>query len=197
VNYIDLWGLEKNYSESLVDFVKQAEDFVPHLYDDKNPSNGPIQDISTVEGSPTIGYGHNTEAHNDTALYLGRTITEQEADTILRSDLNVANRSLNNPEYFTHIDNLSQQQFDALIDRYFHNGSGNIYSDPLVDLIADRLADNLPVVTDTNRSTIRDNFIGNATAGELNRRQNQAQLFLNGDYNGSPSDPSRGNLCGH
>jgi RHS repeat-associated protein len=184
VNYVDLWGLEKHYSESLVEFVKQAEGFSPILYDDGN-------------GNLTIGYGHNTSAQGDTETYRGATLTEGQADVLLRSDLDVANRSLNNPANVPNVDNLTQNQFDALVDRYFHEGSRNYYDqDPVENIVYDRLSNNLPVVVE-NRNNIIDAFLGNATGGELNRRQNQAQLFLNGDYNGYASDPARSNLCGN
>jgi RHS repeat-associated protein len=197
VNWVDLWGLEKHYSEDLVDFVKQAEGFSPYLYDDANPGGGAITDLSNVRGDPTIGYGHNTRANGDTDRYLGVTLTEAQADALLRSDLDVPNRSLNNPDNVPNVDNLTQNQFDALVDRFLHEGVRNYYDDdPVEDIVYDRLSNNLPVVTNENRNDIIDAFLENATGGELNRRQNQAQLFLNGDYNGYASDPTRSNLCG-
>jgi RHS repeat-associated protein len=186
VNWVDPWGLEQHYSEALVEFVKQAEGFAPELYLDDN-------------GNLTVGYGHNTSprANNDTERYRGVTLTEAQAEALLRSDLDIANRSLNNPQNVPNVDNLLQYQFDALVDRYFHEGSGAYYNrDPVEDIVFDRLSQNLPVVTDENRRNIIDAFLGNEMGGELNRRQNQAQLFLYGDYNGYASDPTRGNLCG-
>jgi len=64
-----------------------------------------------------------------------------------------------------------------------------------VDKVIDRLENNQPVVTHENWDEIKNAFLGNASGGELNRRENEAQLFLKGDYNGYASDPTRKNLC--
>jgi GH24 family phage-related lysozyme (muramidase) len=192
VNYVDLWGLEELYSESLVDFVKQAEGFSPTLYDDRRPQSGPITDLSTVVGTPTIGYGHTRTATE----YLGRTITEQEADTLLRNDLTYAAGVFTNPaNNYPSVSSLNQNELDALIDYAFHSGRTGMIS-TIGGAVRDLLTDNIPgIITDSNRNYFIESFTQNTTGGELNRRLNQAQLFLTGDYNGDPTDPGRFSIC--
>jgi lysozyme len=71
----------------------------------------------------TIGYGHTGPA-----LIAGMTISEADAEALLRADLAEAvtcvNRAVNVP--------ISQGQFDALVDFCFNAGRGNLLQSTLL-----------------------------------------------------------------
>lgn len=71
-------------------------------------------------GIPTIGYGHTQ------GVYMGQTITQQQADDLLRSDLFEAEQAVNN--YVLPNVDLTQNQFDALVSLVFNVGSYNIFT---------------------------------------------------------------------
>ena len=81
-----------NYSENVVNLIKQFEGFSASAYWDVNQW--------------TIGYG--------TTGYAGQTISEAEADLVLRDRLNTINQKIN---LFTATQNvnLNQYQHDALV----------------------------------------------------------------------------------
>ena len=66
-------------------------------------------------GKPTIGYGHTGPD-----VVFGKTITEADADKLLREDLHFAERGV---ETYTHVP-LTQGQFDALVSFAFNLGVG-------------------------------------------------------------------------
>jgi lysozyme len=76
-----------------------------------------------VAGVWTIGYGHvGPEAS------AGKTITEAEADTLLRSDLAEAVACVNRAVRVE----ITQQQFDALVDFCFNAGRGSFLGSTLL-----------------------------------------------------------------
>lgn len=79
-----------------------------------------------VAGIWTIGYGHTGPD-----VTPGQTITEPEAEALLRGDLAHAvtcvNRTVNVP--------IGQPQFDALVDFCFNVGRGNYLSSTLLRLV--------------------------------------------------------------
>jgi lysozyme len=74
----------------------------------------------------TIGYGHTGPD-----IHEGQTITEFEAEALLRADLSAAvacvNRAVTAP--------ITQPQFDALVDFCFNAGRGNFLGSTLLRLI--------------------------------------------------------------
>ena len=69
----------------------------------------------------TIGYGHTK------GVKQGQTITEQEAERLLKEDLRVFENCLNSVGLV-----LSQNQFDALVSFIFNVGAGNFRSSTLL-----------------------------------------------------------------
>ena len=70
----------------------------------------------------TIGYGHTT------CVEKGDTCTAQQADAWLADDIADAVRSVNS---LVMVD-LTQHQFDALVDFTFNLGAGNLHSSTLL-----------------------------------------------------------------
>jgi lysozyme len=76
-----------------------------------------------VAGNWTIGYGHMGPA-----LLAGMTITQADADALLKADIADAvacvNRAVTEP--------ITQNQFDALVDFCFNAGRGNFLQSTLL-----------------------------------------------------------------
>ena len=89
-----------NYSENVVNLIKQFEGFSASAYWDVNQW--------------TIGYG--------TTGYAGQTISEAEADLVLRDRLNTINTSINQFAASRNL-YLSQYQHDALVSFCFNCGT--------------------------------------------------------------------------
>lgn len=94
------------------------EEFVGFVYDDKRPKvhgHYPEWDGGPVRGTLTIGFGH-TDAAGAPKIAGGMKVTKEEADEILSHDLqpcvNAVNRTLRVE--------VTQHQFDALVDTYFN-----------------------------------------------------------------------------
>ena len=76
-----------------------------------------LQPYICPAGKPTIGYGHTGPD-----VVFGITITEADADKLLREDLHFAERGV---ETYTHVP-LTQGQFDALVSFAYNLGTGSI-----------------------------------------------------------------------
>lgn len=98
-----------NISQVGINLIKQFEGCILHAYKD-------------AVGVPTIGYGHTG------AVYMNQKITQEEAETLLRHDLDefedgVA-RLVKVP--------LNQNQFDALVSFSYNVGLGNLSKSTLL-----------------------------------------------------------------
>lgn len=69
----------------------------------------------------TIGYGHTH------GVKAGQSITEKQADSLLRGDLLTAENHVNGLKL-----NLTQGQYDALVDFAYNLGLGNLKSSTLL-----------------------------------------------------------------
>jgi lysozyme len=114
-------------------------------------------------GIPTIGYGHTKN------VQMGDTITQAEADALLRSDLaefeGYVNSLVKQP--------LTQNQFDALVSFTYNLGPGNLQRSTLLS----------KVNQDPKQDTIPPEFLkwnkadGRVFAGLTNRRKDEAALY--------------------
>ena len=151
-----------NYSENVVNLIKQFEGFSASAYWDVNQW--------------TIGYG--------TTGYAGQTISEAEADLVLRDRLNTINQKIN---LFTATQNvnLNQYQHDALVCFSFNCGTdwttqgGRCFNAVTRNASVDEFL--FAISLWANVSSTPD-------ANLLNRRLAEANLYLNGVY--SKSAPS-------
>ena len=77
------------------------------------------------KGVPTIGWGHTA------GVYPGQTITQEQADDFLMADVQNAVAHVNN---LVHIQ-LTQNEFDALVDFAFNCGCGAFASSTMLRLL--------------------------------------------------------------
>lgn len=148
-----------NYSENLVNLIKQFEGFSASAYWDVNQW--------------TIGYG--------TTGYAGQTISEAEADLVLRDRLNTINAKIND---FTAKNNLylNQYQHDALVSFSFNCNTDWMNQVGRFNSAVTRGAD---VNTFLFAISLWANVSGTPDANLINRRLAEANLYLNGVYSKS------------
>ena len=148
-----------NYSENLVNLIKQFEGFSASAYWDVNQW--------------TIGYG--------TTGYAGQTISEAEADLVLRDRLNTINAKIND---FTAKNNLylNQYQHDALVSFSFNCNTDWMNQVGRFNSAVTRGAD---VNTFLFAISLWANVSSTPDANLINRRLAEANLYLNGVYSKS------------
>ena len=119
-----------------------------------------------THGDPwTIGYGHTgAEVHQ------GMTITQDQAEEFLMQDVQKAVQTVNSKE---HTD-LTQNEFDALVDFVFNCGAGNFAGSTLLKNI--NAGDMEGAALEFQKWTHAD---GKVMAGLIKRRHAEAVLFLN------------------
>lgn len=116
-------------------------------------------------GVLTIGYGHTRTVRP------GQTITEREADELLRRDIAEAERAVN---LTADVRLLTQNQFDALVSLVFNIGSGNYEKSTLRAKVINNPAD--PAIrTEFGRWV---NAGGKQLAGLVKRRAAEADLYF-------------------
>jgi len=119
-----------------------------------------------TNGDPwTIGYGHTgAEVHQ------GMTITQEQAEEFLMQDVQKAVQTVNSK---VHTD-LTQNEFDALVDFVFNCGAGNFAGSTLLRKI--NAGDMEGAALEFEKWTHAD---GKVMAGLIKRRHAEAVLFLN------------------
>lgn len=125
-------------------------------------SNTAYQDSAGVW---TIGYGHTG------GVVKGQTISDDEVERLLAEDVAVAENAVNAQNL-----NLTQDQFDALVDFVFNIGAGNFQKSTLLKKLK----------ADPNDPTIYDEFLrwvyagGVKLLGLVRRRTDEANLYFTG-----------------
>ncbi len=116
----------------------------------------------------TIGYGHTA------GVKKGQTITKEQAEEYLRKDCEKFEKYVNNEAYVPLTEQLSQNQFDALVSFAYNCGQGN-----LKKLCAGRtLAEIAAALPKYNKAA------GKVLAGLTRRRAAEADLFNTPDVDG-------------
>lgn len=117
-------------------------------------------------GDPwTIGYGHTG---ND--VYEGLTITQEKAEELLMQDIQKAVNAVNSKV----TSNITQNEFDALVDFTFNCGAGNFASSTLLKKI------NAGDIEGASHEFEKwDMANGKHMAGLLRRRHAEVEEFLN------------------
>ena len=144
--------------------IESFEGLILQSYDDYNDHI--VSQGDTVHGTLTIGYGH-TDAAGPPSISLGQTITKEEADNILATDLAKVEREVSE---LVHV-SLNQNQFDALVSFHFNTGALGHSS-------------TLQLLNQSNYTEAADHLLlynkasGRVLAGLVRRRQAEKDLFL-------------------
>lgn len=113
-------------------------------------------------GVPTIGWGHTS------GVKLGMTCTQEQADQWLQQDVQSAVNAVNTMVKVQ----LTQQEFDALVDFTFNLGSGNLQHSTLLRLL--NTGDYSAAAAEFDKW---DRAGGQVMAGLLRRRQSEEDMF--------------------
>lgn len=120
-------------------------------------------------GIPTIGYG-STYYADGSRVKMGDKKTQQEVDKLLLDTLLTY-------ELFVDAntrDDITQSQFDALVDFSYNCGNGNLKSSTLLKKV--NLNPNDPTIKDEFMKWTRAN--GKVMNGLVNRRKEEVQLYF-------------------
>ncbi|MCK1501511.1 lysozyme [Bradyrhizobium sp. 188] len=111
------------------------EECVLYVYDDKVPKrriNGrlayPEWDGGAVHGTLTIGFGH-TDAAGGLKIRQGLRLTREQADELLSADIAPCERAVARALKVE----VTQHQFDAVVDTYFNCPSGALAAVKLIN----------------------------------------------------------------
>jgi lysozyme len=138
------------YSDAGLNLTKQFEGLNLNAYQDQ-------------VGVWTIGYGHTGPS-----VHGGLTITQEQADQLLLSDVAASATCVNHAV----TSKISQNQFDALVDFVFNLGCASLLSSTLLrDVNAGNLAGAAP------QFLLWDHAKGVVIPGLLRRRQAEKVLF--------------------
>lgn len=120
-----------------------------------------------TNGDPwTIGYGHTgAEVHK------GMTITQEQAEELLMQDVKKAAATVN-AKVTT---DITQEEFDALVDFVFNVGAGNFNASTLLKKV-----NSGDIQGAANEFLKWDMAAGKHMAGLLKRRHAEAEEFLSG-----------------
>lgn len=154
-------------------FIASYEGLFLSAYDDANEHVVPLN--GRVIGTLTIGYGHTSVA-GPPKVHVGQTITEAEADAILKADIATVEREVGH--YITAP--LSQQQFDALVSFQFNTGW---LAHPHCSLTTALNAGSYGVAAAD--FALYDRASGRVMAGLARRRKAEHDIFVSGNYVGN------------
>ena len=146
-------------SQNGIDFIKSHEGLRLTQYLDQ-------------AGLPTIGYGHLIKPNE--GFYLGKTITVEQAEELLRSDLRPAEITINSGIF----EPLTQWQFDALVSLVFNIGSGAFNSSTLKGRINNKFtkAEIEEAWKRWNKVTV--NGVLTVSNGLTKRRQDEVDMYF-------------------
>ena len=116
-------------------------------------------------GAPwTIGYGHTGPD-----VHPGLTITQQQAENLLARDIQTASDAVNRLVKYE----LTQEEFDALVDFTYNCGAGNLQASTLLKKI------NAGDMVGASKEFAKWNLAnGHVLQGLVKRRQEEMRLFL-------------------
>ncbi len=157
-------------SDNGIAHLKQFEGVILFAYDDFDPPSRrrQIKPGDVVKGTLTIGYGHTGPD-----VRPSQTITQQQAEELLRRDLSKFERGvarlINVP--------LKQNQFDALVSFAFNVGLGNFEKSTLLKKLN---AGNYDAVPGELSKWTKSK--GKVMTGLVNRRAAEAGLWAKGSF---------------
>jgi lysozyme len=136
-------------------FIERHEGFSAAIYPDS-------------AGYPTIGYGHLIKPGED----FSHGITRAQASLLLAQDTSIAADAVNDKVTI----NLTQFQFDALVDFTYNLGAGALKRSRLLKNLNSRIPVALKNFADWNRAA------GKVVPGLTRRRIEEFNLFSKGEY---------------
>lgn len=119
----------RNASDVFKEVLRQDEGVRYELYDDKT---GKVirnaQDFANKVGTATIGIGHAVFELSEATKYFGRTLSDVDVQKLFDADIAKHEEALNRvlDDYNELI--LTQEQYDALLNKTYQGGSGAIRS---------------------------------------------------------------------
>lgn len=122
-----------------------------------------LQSYLCPAGVPTIGYGSTN------GVTMGMTITEEEAESLLRVDLEKFEKQLNSLNL-----KINENQFSALVSFIYNLGFGSFLTSTL----------RRRIMTNPNEPSIRDEFNkwvrggGKVLPGLVKRRAAESELYF-------------------
>lgn len=143
-------------SQKGIDLIKEFEGFSAKMYKD-------------AVGLPTIGYGTLIDTKEENYLKT-KIITKQEAEQLLRKDVEIFESSVN--KMIT--SKINQNQYDAIVCFVYNLGANNFRKSTLLKKIN----------INPNDKTIRDEFMkwnkagGMILKGLTRRRKAEADLYF-------------------
>lgn len=146
-------------------FIEGWEGLFLQVYDDA--TERVVKPHELVIGTLTIGYGHTTAA-GPPRVYVGMTITKDQADAILASDLAAVETEV---AHLVRVP-LNQNQFDALVSFQFNTGW---LAHPHCSLLAALNAGSYALADED--FMLYDRANGKVLAGLDRRRAAEKQLF--------------------
>jgi lysozyme len=144
--------------------IESFEGLILTAYDDYNDHVVKLGDA--IHGTLTIGYGHTTAAGSP-SVFVGQTISKDEADQILEQDLAKVEKEVNSLVAVP----LTQDQFDALVSFQFNTGA--LGKSTLLKLLNNS---NYPGAA--NEFLKWTHASGRVLPGLIRRRQAERKLFL-------------------
>jgi lysozyme len=141
--------MDMTYSKSGVELTEQFEGERLTAYQDS-------------VGRWTIGYGHTA------GVVAGQTCTQADAEQWLQQDMDWAVRTVNAAVTVE----LTQDEFDALVDFTFNLGSGSLEHSELLQLVNQK-----DFVHAAEQFDLWDHAGGQVVAGLLRRREAEANEF--------------------
>lgn len=165
--------------------LKYETPYSKYLIKDNDGNILGIKPYNVGDGGITVGFGHfisyNTMAKDLNAYKLTqRNLSIDEAISLLKSDLEYFETQvlnlINENEIY-----LTQNEFDALVLQAYNYGNIKYLTDLLKSGSRDR-DEWIQVITKRMEKNKGTNFYN----GLMNRRYQEVDLFLYGDYNGGP-----------
>jgi lysozyme len=123
-----------------------------------------LESYQDVGGVWTVGYGHTGPD-----LLAGMKISQADADALLRADLSVAVACVNRGV----TEEISQPQFDALVDFCFNTGQGNFLRSSLLRYVNQGEFENAAA-----QFLLWVNAGGKRVEGLVRRRQAERAMFV-------------------
>ena len=196
VRYIDPTGAFDDISEDCKNFIKNYEGgFRPNIYDAKDFKN--IYEYGK-KGDWTIGYGHRLTKAELKSRKFEVGVTKEQAEKMFDADFKDKIQQVNS--LLSNSDNLTQNQFDALVDFIYTTGFVDFEGSGLKKIIAsygESISNPAVINTDDFKKKICNEFrlfvpprSSPVHKGLKARRADEIQMFLYGDYkrDGIPSN---------